>query len=203
MITVINSSNEQEFWDSRYEAHETGWDIGGPSTPIKAYIDQLNDKSISILIPGAGNAYEAAYLYENGFFNVTVLDISNYPIENFKKNYPQFPENQLIVKNFFEFEGQFDLILEQTFFCSFVPSIENRTLYAKKIAELLKPKGKLVGLWFDFPKTDDMIKRPFGGSLEEYISYFEPYFSILTFEKSYNSIKPRSGNELFGIFQKI
>jgi len=203
MITVINSSNEQEFWDSRYEAHETGWDIGGPSTPIKAYIDQLNDKSISILIPGAGNAYEAAYLYENGYFNVTVLDISNYPIENFKKNYPQFPENQLIVKNFFEFEGQFDLILEQTFFCSFVPSIENRTLYAKKIAELLKPKGKLVGLWFDFPKTDDMIKRPFGGSLEEYISYFEPYFSILTFEKSYNSIKPRSGNELFGIFQKI
>ena len=69
MNTVYNSSNEQEYWDSRYETHETGWDIGEPSTPLKTYIDQLRDKSISVLIPGAGNAYEAAYLYENGFFN--------------------------------------------------------------------------------------------------------------------------------------
>jgi len=203
MNTVYNSSNEQDYWDSRYETHETGWDIGEPSTPLKTYIDQLRDKSISILIPGAGNAYEAIYLYDNGFTNVNVLDISNYPIENFKKNNPQFPENQLIVKNFFDYEGQFDLVLEQTFFCSFVPTIENRIAYAKKMSELIKSGGKLVGLWFDFPKTDDMEKRPFGGSLEEYKSYFEPYFNILTFEKSYNSIKPRLGNELFGIFQKI
>ncbi|MFS4468005.1 hypothetical protein [Maribacter sp. 2210JD10-5] len=49
--------NEENYWTKRYHEEETGWDIGYPSTPLKAYIDQLEDKMISILIPGAGNAY--------------------------------------------------------------------------------------------------------------------------------------------------
>ncbi|MBX2846521.1 MAG: hypothetical protein KTR13_09960, partial [Saprospiraceae bacterium] len=56
--------------------------------------------------------------------------------------------------------------------------------------------------WFDFPLAGDVEKRPFGGSKEEYLSYFEPHFNIKTFEKAYNSILPRQGNELFGIFEK-
>ena len=47
---------EQSYWTKRYQEESTGWDIGYPSTPLKEYIDQLEDKSISILIPGAGNA---------------------------------------------------------------------------------------------------------------------------------------------------
>jgi len=52
------------------------------------------------------------------------------------------------------------------------------------------------------PLTGDMEKRLFGGSKEEYLSYFSPFFKINTFEKCHNSITPRQGNELFGIFQK-
>jgi len=62
-----------------------GWDIGYPSTPIKEYADQLTDKSIQILIPGAGNAYEAEYLWKQGFSNVHILDISEIPLKEFKK----------------------------------------------------------------------------------------------------------------------
>ena len=54
----------------------TGWDIGGPSTPLVKYFDQLADKQRKILIPGAGNAYEAEYLWAQGFSNVHVLDIA-------------------------------------------------------------------------------------------------------------------------------
>ena len=57
-----------------------GWDIGYPSTPLKEYIDQLKDKSITILIPGCGNAYEAAYLFERGFKQVTLVDLSALPL---------------------------------------------------------------------------------------------------------------------------
>ncbi|WP_116769392.1 methyltransferase domain-containing protein [Maribacter litoralis] len=192
---------EELYWTERYKNNNTGWDIGYPSTPIKAYADQITDKSIQILIPGAGNAYEAEYLWKAGFVNTHILDISIIPLQEFKKRNPDFPEENMHQSDFFEFNGQFDLIIEQTFFCSFVPIDENRNAYAKQMASLLKPKGKLAGLWFNFPLTDDMEKRPFGGNKELYLKYLSPYFKTITFDPCYNSIAPRQGKELFGIFE--
>lgn len=192
---------EQRYWTNRYEEGRTGWDIGYCSTPLKSYFDQLSNKELRILIPGAGNAYEAEYLFANGFKNVHVLDISALPLGALKKRQPDFPEEQLIQGDFFEHQGAFDLIIEQTFFCSFEPHIETRKRYAEKMNELLLPDGKLVGLWFKHPLTEDS-KRPFGGSQKEYMNYFGPFFDVKVFEDCYNSIKPRMGNELFGIFVK-
>lgn len=191
----------EEFWSKRYEENRTGWDIGYPSTPIKEYIDQLENKELKILIPGAGNAYEAEYLFNKGFKNTFVLDISSAPLKALKKRVPAFPDDHLINENFFEHQGQYDLIFEQTFFCSFEPTKENRSQYAKKMNELLRPGAKLVGLWFCIPLIND-DNRPFGGTREEYLGYLSPYFKVKTFDECNNSIKPRSGNELFGIFQK-
>ena len=82
---------EQSYWTNRYKEKLTGWDIGYPSTPIKTYIDQLKDKNLKILIPGAGNGYEAEYIYKNDFENIYVLDISELPLSSFKQRNPEFP----------------------------------------------------------------------------------------------------------------
>lgn len=198
----MNSDATKEYWSNRYKEERTGWDIGSPSTPIKEYIDQLTDKNIKILIPGAGNAYEAEYLIKQGFTNVYILDISEIPLQEFKKRNPDFPSENLLCDDFFTHTETYDLILEQTFFCSFPPLPELRKKYAKHMFELLNSNGKLVGLWFNFPLTDDMEKRPFGGDKQEYVNYFKPYFKVKTFETAYNSIEPRAGSELFGIFVK-
>lgn len=202
MSDIKNTQSENDYWSQRYVEGRTGWDIGYPSTPIKEYVDQLTDKKLKILIPGAGNAYEAAYLFEQGFENVHILDISPIPLQRFKERCPNFPDAQLIESNFFKHEGAYDLIIEQTFFCSFPPTKENRNAYAYKMNSLLKPGGKLVGLWFTMPLTGDMEKRPFGGHKQEYLGYFEPYFKVHSYEPCHNSIGPRQGNELFGIFIK-
>jgi len=202
MENVKNTVEQKAFWSTRYEENRTGWDIGYPSTPLKAYIDQLENKELKILIPGAGNAYEAEYLHQQGFKNVFVLDISEYPLNALKERVPTFPASHLIQGNFFEHKGQYDLIFEQTFFCSFEPTKENRQRYAQKMANLLVKGGKLVGLWFDIPLIPNTSKRPFGGTKEEYLKYLSPYFKVRIFEACYNSIKPRSGNDLFGIFEK-
>ncbi len=202
MSDIKNTKAELKYWTERYEEERTGWDVGFPSTPLKTYIDQLENKELKILIPGGGNAYEAEYLFNNGFRNVFVLDISQVPLDAFQERVPNFPKEQLLCGNFFEHKGVYDLIFEQTFFCSFPPTKSNRSLYAKTMNQLLKSKGKLVGLWFDIPLKGDMVKRPFGGTKTEYLSYLSPYFETLVFEKSYNSIPPRAGSELFGIFQK-
>lgn len=200
---IRDTTAEEEFWTQRYQAGSTRWDVGYPAPPITEYFDQVTDKKARILIPGAGNAYEAEYLYRNGFQQVYVLDIARPPLEALHKRFPDFPETQLLHGNFFEHQGQYDYVVEQTFFCSFPPLPENRQAYAQQVYQLLKPGGKLVGVWFDFPLTADLEKRPFGGSKAEYLSYFEPLFEIQTFEACYNSIKPRRGNEFFGLFKKL
>ena len=69
-----------------------------------------------------------------------------------------------------------------------------------KMKSVLKDKGKLVGLLFDFPLTDQ--GPPFGGDINEYQKLFKQHFKLKTLERAYNSIEPRKGNELFFIFEK-
>lgn len=186
----------QDFWNERYATGDMGWDIGYPSTPIKEYIDQLTSKELKILIPGCGNAYEAEYLYQQGFKNVYLIDISPIALENFSKRVPSYPKSQLIAGDFFEYKEQYDLIIEQTFFCAINPEL--RHAYAKQVKALLKPQGKLVGLLFNVPLNAD--HPPFGGNIEEYRRYFDPLFTIQKMETATNSIAPRAGRELFVIF---
>lgn len=202
-MSAPKSKQEIEaFWSQRYAAQQTGWDIGYPSTPIKEYLDQLEDKNLQVLIPGAGNAYEAEYAFQQGFKNVHVLDIAPQPLESFAQRLPSFPKDQLIQDNFFNHEGHYDLILEQTFFCTFQPTAANRKAYAQKMHQLLQPQGKLVGLWFTFPIRPGQESPPFGGSIAAYKTYFSDLFEIKTFEPAYNSIQPRLGNEAFAILEK-
>ena len=81
----MNNFLSADYWNDRYKQNEIGWDIGYPSTPLKTYIDQLTNKDISILIPGGGNSYEAAYLLEKGFTNITVIDLAPLVTDNLKE----------------------------------------------------------------------------------------------------------------------
>jgi thiopurine S-methyltransferase len=190
---------DKAYWEARYRENRLGWDIGHVSTPIQAYVDQLKDSSLKILIPGAGRGYEARYLHEQGFSQTYVADIASQPLKHILQTCPDFPEDHLLETDFFQIEeGPFDLILEQTFFCALDPGL--RPGYAAKMHELLKPGGILAGLLFDFPLSDS--GPPFGGSPEEYLRLFEDLFTIHKLERAYNSIPPRQGKELFFIFEK-
>ena len=92
---------DASFWDEQYRNNNSIWDLGIVSPPLKAYIDQLKDKNISILIPGAGNAYELNYLLEKGFQNITIVDISKEIIAKLKTQTTIFNKVQLIEGDFF------------------------------------------------------------------------------------------------------
>jgi thiopurine S-methyltransferase len=189
----MDENLDQEFWTQRYKDGDTGWDLGAPSPPIKKFIDELSNKDLKILVPGAGNAYEVEYLWNQGFKNVYVLDISTLPLENFAGRNPDFPKNQMLCMDFFELKEKFDLVIEQTFFCAINPTL--RPAYAKKMFEIINYPGKLAGLLF--AKEFDKQGPPFGGTAAEYLPYFEPYFRIEKMEICQNSIPPRAGNELW------
>lgn len=186
------------FWNERYQNNQTGWDLKGPSTPLKDYIDQIENKNLKILIPGCGNAYEAEYLLEKGFKDITLIDISDVLVNRLKEKFKKYPQIKIIHEDFFDFKGQFDLILEQTFFCAIDPNL--RIQYVNKMYDLLNVNGKLVGLLFNINFNNPF--PPFGGTKDEYEELFKNKFEFKYFETAYNSIKPRNGNELFICFTK-
>ncbi|QYJ67394.1 methyltransferase [Flavobacterium litorale] len=189
---------DKNYWENRYQNDSSPWDIGTITTPLKEYIDQITDKSLRILVPGAGNGHEFEYLVTQGFTNSHVLDIAPTPLENIRERLPELDSSRLIYDDFFKHDATYDLIIEQTFFCALDPSLREK--YIKKMHSLLAPKGKLAGLLFQFPLTEQ--GPPFGGDSEEYKKSFGDLFTIHTLETAHNSIKPREGKELFFIFEK-
>ena len=196
IFLMTHSILDAAYWSNRYLQQKTGWDIGYSSTPLQQFMNSIIDKDISILIPGCGNAYEAEYLLKEKFTDITLLDIS--PVLTVELN-KKFKEQsiKIITADFFEHEGQYDLILEQTFFCALDPL--HRESYIKQMHQLLKPGGRLAGVLFNKSFEGG---PPFGGSKEEYEQLFSKFFSIKKMELCYNSIQPRSGTELFFILEK-
>lgn len=190
---------DKNYWNNRYNTGQTGWDIREVSTPLKEYINQLHNKDLAILLPGCGNAYEAVYLLQQGFTNITLIDIAPKVVQDVKIKLKEYEGSrlQIICGDFFELNQTFDLIIEQTFFCALEPSLRND--YADKMYELLNDGGKLAGVLFNRSFEGG---PPFGGSKEEYLQIFTTKFTIKIMEECYNSILPRAGSELFFILKR-
>jgi SAM-dependent methyltransferase len=188
---------DQTYWDNQYQANATGWDLGQVSPPIKTYIDTIENKEAKILIPGCGNTYEAEYLIQQGFTNVTVIDIAPTLVENLKKKFANHNNITLVLGDFFEHQGNYDFIIEQTFFCALPPTSCQK--YVWKMHQLLAEHGKLIGLLFD---REFEIGPPFGGNLNEYEQLFFKAFTFNTISLAENSIPARANTELFFEFQK-
>ena len=183
---------DASYWESQYKAKKTGWDLGTVSPPIKTYIDGLAKQNARILIPGCGNSYEAEYLIKKGFTNITVIDIAPTLVTVLQEKFKNKPEIQVILGDFFEHQGEYDLILEQTFFCALPPSM--RQNYFLKMHQLLAKDGILAGVLFDRYFESG---PPFGGSQTEYNLLFKEAFDCLKMETAHNSIAPRANSELF------
>ncbi|NET31395.1 MAG: methyltransferase domain-containing protein [Cyanothece sp. SIO1E1] len=194
----MDSGLSAAYWNQRYRDSNTPWDIGYVSPPLQHFFDQIQDKSLRILIPGAGRAYEALYLHQQGFDQVWVCDWAKESFTYLRKQAPDFPEERLLIGDFFELALEVDLVVEQTFFCA-LPR-ERRADYVRKMAQLLSDNGKLMGLLFaaEFPHAGP----PFGGSEAEYRELLHTHFEIDQMTLAPDSIKPRLGRELFFVATK-
>lgn len=181
----------QEYWDNQWKTSQIGWDIGSPSPQLVQFIDEIENKACRILIPGCGSAYEAKYLVDQGFQDITLIDISPKACELLREKFNAYPQVQVICQDFFDLDERYDIILEQTFFCALPKN--HRVRYVWKMNELLNQNGKLRGLLFnrEFDQSP-----PFGGSQAEYEKLFSNIFHVESMVVSSLSIEPRAGSEL-------
>jgi SAM-dependent methyltransferase len=188
---------DQTYWENQYQVNATGWDLGQVSPPIKTYIETIENKDAKILIPGCGNTYEGTYLLQLGFTNVTVIDIAPTLIAILKQKFLENKNITICLGDFFEHEGKYDYIIEQTFFCALPPRMRQK--YVWKMTQLLSDHGKLIGLLFN---REFEVSPPFGGSLKEYEQIFDKAFVINSISLAENSIPSRANTELFFEFRK-
>ncbi|OYU79655.1 MAG: thiopurine S-methyltransferase [Flavobacterium sp. BFFFF1] len=183
---------DENYWNQQYAANTVGWDLGVASPAIKNYINSLPSKDLSILIPGCGNAYEAEYLLEKGFTNITIIDIAPLLVAKLQNKFASEKAITIILGDFFDHKSKYDLIIEQTFFCALPPQLRQR--YVFQMHRLLKTEGTLAGLLFNRNFEDG---PPFGGSKPEYEDLFTDTFMITQMGICPNSVEKRAGMELF------
>ena len=188
---------DQNYWDAQYKSKTTGWDLGQVAPPISSFIESLKDKNCRILIPGCGNTYEAEYLLEKGFTNITVIDIAPTLVSLLQIKFASNSNITIILGDFFEHKGEYDVIIEQTFFCALPPFMRQK--YVLKMHQLLAQNGVLAGLLFN---RDFEISPPFGGNQKEYEMLFKEAFYFEKLEEATNSAEPRKDTELFFEFRK-
>ncbi|WP_318640918.1 methyltransferase [Flavobacterium ardleyense] len=184
---------DKSFWESRWQEKNTGWDIGYANPAISNFMEQYPNKGAAILIAGCGNAYEAEFLLKNGFTNITLIDIAETAVKNLQEKFKVEKSIRILCEDYFEHNDTYDVLIEQTFFCAINPI--QRADYAQKAHSLLNDNGILMGVLFN--REFDKAGPPFGGTAEEYLEYFKPYFDLKIFETCHSSVPQRQGSELF------
>ena len=193
---------EDEYdWQGLYEANDMRWDLGEVAPPFIKLLEAGKLPVGKVLIPGCGRGHEVMYLAQNGF-DVTGVDFAKGATSYLEKTLKECNLNGRVVhQDFFKLDvshnGVYDLVLEQTFFCAINPSL--RPDYCKTVARILKPGGKLIGLFYN---TGEEGGPPHNTTREDIESIFSETFTIQELEKTTWSIERRSGKELLTILEK-
>jgi thiopurine S-methyltransferase len=135
---------EPEFWNQRYRANKTPWDLHGVPAALLDYLQRTPAKGTA-LVPGCGSGYEVRTFLEHGW-QALAIDFSPAAVER-ARTVLGGDASTVRLADFFadELGGPFDLVYERTFLCSFPP--ERWPVYARRIAEVLKPGGRLIGVF--------------------------------------------------------
>ncbi len=133
------------FWEKRFRENFTPWDAGGVPAALRNFLDKA-PRGARVLIPGCGSGYEVRAFAEAGY-ETLAIDFAPAAVERAKQTLG--PLARLVrIENFFEFDfgPPFDLVYERAFLCSLPRPLRPR--YVKRVVELLRPQGKVVGFFF-------------------------------------------------------
>lgn len=173
------------FWEGRYEAENTPWDLAGPSphfvTLLNRKPDFLQPGKMAVL--GSGRGHDAALFANNGF-EVTGFDYATGAIKLASELYGKSvrfeqmdlfqladPENP--------YRQMFDYVLEHTCFCAILPS--QRADYVRSVLNILKPGGYLLGVFWQHAEDDG---PPFSTTENDLKTFFASDFDWVSSENN-------------------
>lgn len=138
------------YWDERYSSQENkdyDWyqDASILKTLLSPYLKKAPD--FEILIPGCGNSSLGQQLYDDGYLNITNIDISSVVIAQMHDKYIDKSEmeyQKMDARNMQIPDNCFDLVIDKGLLDAQLCSIDNMTsvnLLLKEMYRVLKPGG--------------------------------------------------------------
>jgi methyl halide transferase len=191
------------FWERRYEAGNTGWDIGQPAPPFVDLMAAAGAPSPgTMIVPGCGRGHDAIFFAQRGF-GVTGVDFAHAAIEDAREAARRagiavdFVEHDLFTLPP-SYDHKFKYVLEHTCF-SGIP-LARREEYVRLVARLIEPGGLYIALFFTHGKPGG---PPFNTTPEDMRALFSPYFTIERLEPAVRSISQRQGEEHLAIMRPL
>ena len=170
------TSSAPDFWEKRYATGRTPWDAGGVPAALRRHLFAHPGRGARVLIPGCGSGYEIVAFAEAGY-DVLALDFSREAVQRAKRKVGPALAPRVREGDFFTLDfgatATFDLIYERTFLCALSPDMWPRIV--ARTAELLRPGGRLVGIYFYGGKEDG---PPFGLTSGEAEQLFHERFVL-------------------------
>ena len=190
-------------WEEKYQKGEVFWDRGGPSLPMRQYLER-HPVSGRALVPGCGRGHEVALAVEHGL-DATGLDIAPTGIAEARVQFPKLVE-RFVVGDLFdppaEMRGAFDVVLEHTCMSGLPPEL--RADYRRGIDLTLRPGGLLIGVWFINPALDPgHAGPPYPFSVADLTALFADGYEIVADYLPDVAFEGREGRERLRVLRRL
>ena len=190
--------SDPSFWEERYRAGQSGWDIGRPAPPFENLLrapDRPTPGRLAAL--GCGRGHDALLFARHGF-SVTGFDFAPSAVQDARSAAARSGiAAEFVQADLFTlpttYAGRFDYVLEHTCFCAIDPA--RRGEYVDVVRRLLRPGGELIALFFTHGQPGG---PPFTTDVDEIRRLFGSVFTIERLEPARDSIESRRGREVLG-----
>ena len=146
------------FWQARFDTRQTGWDRGGPSPQLLAWLDSGALLPCRIAVPGCGGGWEVAELARRGF-DVVGLDYTPAAVERTRAHLQSQGVTAEVVQadvRTYAPAQPFDAVYEQTCLCAIHP--DSWMLYAGQLRQWLRPGGSLWAAFMQLPRPEALAQ---------------------------------------------
>ncbi len=160
------------FWNERYAAGRTPWEFGGVPPRLARFL-AAHPAGGRVLVPGCGSGQEVAAFAAAGY-DVVALDFAATAVARARAAVSAALAARILLGDFFTHPfaaASFDLVYERTFFCALPPS--RRSPLLTRTAELLRPRGRLVGFYYTSEETGG---PPYALHAADHDPLFTPHF---------------------------
>ena len=178
------------FWNQRYASGETPWVLHKIPATLRSFLKRTRRKG-RVLIPGCGTDHGVIKVFADAGFEVTAIDFSSVALAETEKALGNF-DGKIMRAEFFksDFGRRFDLVYERTFLCAMHP--RRWAGHAKRVAELLHPGGRLIGIFFYGTEPEP---PPYPINKTQAAKIFGKYFRLLRDLKVSDSVPMFAGME--------
>ena len=151
------------YWDERYAANPNAqFDWYQPYVTLKEYLIPLLSvhPDFEILVAGCGNSGISKSLYDDGYKNITGVDLSTVVIKQMVARYATSPQLEFLPADMTNLDGvpdkAFDLILDKALLDSMLcgdESFEQALLMLAESYRVLKSGGMYVAISYGIPSS--------------------------------------------------